>query len=1385
MSARHRGKERIVSAGLHRTTYHCLRGAWSRVIISVFLCTSVLVLGLGAKAGESQTVISLTKVWETRTGAQDGNLAWADVDNDGDQDLVVTGRMGNSVITELFENQGEWSFSPVSGTGLPGIEESFAAWGDVDRDGYQDLFLLGYYNKINDGELVLITDVYRNNHNLSFSPMNAGFQLVIDGSAAWGDYDFDGDLDLLLAGKKADGSPFADVYRNDGGKFTPRSLGLEGAYGGQVGWGDYDNDHDLDFFISGRGVHSSQTLIYENTGWNSSLGDHSFSLKASFAGVDYGWAGWLDVDGDEDLDLLVSGLAPGNLPQTTLYQYQNGGFQPQSGTGLPNLWRSAISIGDADHDGQPDLLMHGLLDGRYITRLYLNQGSGKFTDAQDAALSSIEQNDEPVIPAWGHLDGDGTLDAAFTGAFGSLYKTIVLRGNSSSTNAAPSTPTGLTAQVVDSSILLKWNDASDDHTLPEGVTYNLRIGKTPGGAELILPAADLTSGLLQLPAAGNIGANAEVILPPGLLSGLPAGEYFWSVQAVDSAYTGSGFSAEARFLLGKDLAQNDAFQVNEDTPTYLDVLANDSTEYSPLTLLAASDPPHGSVSIRDGAILYTPDLNYIGSDSFTYTLDYHGFRETASVQVTVNALDDDPPSQIFLSNRFIDEGSDPAVTPIGTLTVTDPDAAQFPPGQVTHTFSLVSTSACKTSDNTAFKIEGNTLWPLRAFEYENPLEQQFTVCIRATDNTGLTLDQQFTIEVSDKNEHPPVIDHCGDAKLIIDEDQLGTLMLKATDADPGASLVWSISRQPAHGVAYVEGKILSSGEAHPIYYLPDKNYYGSDNFEAQVSDGQFTDKIKILVTVKPVLDIPSNLMLSNQSVKEDRPVGTLVGSFSVDAPDSTTITYQLVSGDGDSGNSAFTITGNQLKTAQVFPQAGIEYSIRVKAEDEKGLSVEKAFTIHVIAANDGPPVIGEGSQPDVEVVHVIMYEDDPESFDLTLFATDPDTGAVIHWSITQAAQHGTASVPATSSSGQAINVAYEPHLNYSGTDSFMVQAEHAGQYDTVKVIVTILPVEDPPSSLSLSKKQVRVNQPVGIEVGQFTSTDPDEGDTLFSYTLVDGEGSTDNHRFTISGDRLLTAEVFETAGIKYSIRVRTTDVSSDPALYLEKIFEIQVTTGNLAAPVIGWGSVSDADQALVTISEDATPIPMDLLLYAVDTDSDTILEWSISNPAAHGQAAVSAVSTTSGEEVRIDYVPDPDYFGQDQFEVQVSDGMFTDSILVVVMVEAVNDPPTLDVLPGLNLAPGAGQQQIILTGITPGPLEDQPLEISVASDRPDLFAELRLVYDGKSSSAVLYLTPAWGKSGSAKVTVTVSDGELEVSQSFIVSLGEYRQVFLPFAVQER
>ena len=85
---------------------------------------------------------------------------------------------------------------------------------------------------------------------------------------------------------------------------------------------------------------------------------------------------------------------------------------------------------------------------------------------------------------------------------------------------------------------------------------------------------------------------------------------------------------------------DDGALTDEDTPVTIDVLANDS--FGPDAVLSdASDPPNGTVAIVDGEVVYTPDPDFHGEDTFTYTVTTpDGGTETATVTVTVNPVPD-------------------------------------------------------------------------------------------------------------------------------------------------------------------------------------------------------------------------------------------------------------------------------------------------------------------------------------------------------------------------------------------------------------------------------------------------------------------------------------------------------------------------------------------------------------------------------------------------------------------------------------------------------------------------------------------------------------------------------------------------------------------------
>ncbi len=121
------------------------------------------------------------------------------------------------------------------------------AWGDYDNDGDLDILLTGAEGGIN-----LIAKVYQNTGS-GFGEVYAGSLTgVYVSSVAWGDYDNDGDLDILLTGRDSGVGYNAKIYQNTGSGFSEVYAGnLTGVAGSSVAWGDYDND--LDILLTGQG----------------------------------------------------------------------------------------------------------------------------------------------------------------------------------------------------------------------------------------------------------------------------------------------------------------------------------------------------------------------------------------------------------------------------------------------------------------------------------------------------------------------------------------------------------------------------------------------------------------------------------------------------------------------------------------------------------------------------------------------------------------------------------------------------------------------------------------------------------------------------------------------------------------------------------------------------------------------------------------------------------------------------------------------------------------------------------------------------------------------------------------------------------------------------
>ncbi|MBS4026993.1 MAG: VCBS repeat-containing protein [Ignavibacteriales bacterium] len=283
--------------------------------------------------------------------------AWGDYDNDGDLDIFLMGNSG--FIPKIYKNTGS-GFTEVFTGILAGANLASVAWGDYDNDGDLDILLAGGY----------ISKIYQNTGSGFIEVFAGSLTEVVWGSVAWGDYDNDGDLDILLTGYVSSEVNISKIYRNTGSGFTEVFAGsLTGVVWGSVVWGDYDNDGDLDILLTGY-VSSEFYIskIYQNTG---------SGFTEVFAGSLLGaeTADWGDYDNDGDLDILLAGYNGVLGYLSKIYQNTGSGFTEVFAGSLPGVNSGFVAWGDYDNDGDLDILLTGYADSVVVSKIYKNTGT--------------------------------------------------------------------------------------------------------------------------------------------------------------------------------------------------------------------------------------------------------------------------------------------------------------------------------------------------------------------------------------------------------------------------------------------------------------------------------------------------------------------------------------------------------------------------------------------------------------------------------------------------------------------------------------------------------------------------------------------------------------------------------------------------------------------------------------------------------------------------------------------------------------------------------------------------------------------------------------------------------------------------------------------------
>ncbi len=452
--------------------------------------------------------------------------AWADYDNDNDLDLLIAGTTNNGAITRLYRNSSNTLVE--SGIAFPAVDLAAADWGDYDNDGHIDFILTG-------------RGTGNTHHTLLFRNTGSGF-IEIDtnlhdllaGSADWGDFDNDGDLDLLLTGRLSNLENFAGVFRNIDGVFTDINAGLTGIRRGEARWVDYDVDGDLDILTTGRfdDAITRRTILYRNAGGIFE------EIDEGLPDVDLSSIDWGDFDNDGDPDLLIAGRSSTSGLITRIYRNNIGSFT-DIGAGLSGLEFASVRWGDYDNDGDLDVLLSGRWLGVTPFAAVYQNNAGSFKNI-NANLTGVAKS----AAAWGDYDKDGDLDAFITGQIDDIERVAKLYNNTTATpNIAPAAPAGLTHEIGTNYLKLSWGQGSDGQTPQAALSYNLRLGTTPGGNEIVAPHA-LETGWRQVAGTGNVQQKRSWIIKP-----LAPGTYYWSVQSIDHGFMGSAFAYEQSFVL--------------------------------------------------------------------------------------------------------------------------------------------------------------------------------------------------------------------------------------------------------------------------------------------------------------------------------------------------------------------------------------------------------------------------------------------------------------------------------------------------------------------------------------------------------------------------------------------------------------------------------------------------------------------------------------------------------------------------------------------------------------------------------------------------------------------------------------------------------------------
>lgn len=819
------------------------------------------------------------------------------------------------------------------------------------------------------------------------------------------------------------------------------------------------------------------------------------------------------------------------------------------------------------------------------------------------------------------------------------------------------------------------------------------------------------------------------------------------------------------------VAVSEAISTDEDSSFTLAVLTNDSDVDGDTLSVASASATSGTTTVStDNIISYTPNANFNGSDSISYTIsDSQGGEATASVVVTVVSVNDVPVATSDTATT-----SEDTATTISVLSNdTDLDGD-----------TLTVQSATATNGSVTIN-SGTTLTYTPTANFNGSDIINYSV----SDGQGGTAAATVAIRVSSVNDVP--VANADTAST--NEDTLVSINVTTNDTDEDGDTLTITA------VAATEGNPVINSTSNTIDFTPTNDFNGSVTITYTVSDGNGgVASSTVAVTVNPVNDDPvitADTHTMDEDVKSN--IDPLANDSDVDG-DTLSITGATASNGSVSiiqavGKSAFnnvsTHTLDYLPNANYNGAETITYTI----SDGNGGTASSTVSVTINPINDLPVAVNDTASTNEDTlvnINVLANDTDADGETLTVQTATATNGAVtiesngtlnytptanfngtdtISYTITDPAQitasaavtvtviavndapvavvdtatvaednsttinvlsndtdadNDTLSVTAVSATNGQVSInsdktlSYVPNTDFNGTDTinYSISDGNDGTASST-VTVTVTPVNDTPVAVADTASGAE-DSTINVTV---LSNDSDvDGDTLTVKSAT-----ADNGSVVISSNTLNftpTADFNGSATLNYTIE----DTSGATA---SSTVTVTVTSVN-DNPVVVNDSISTNEDTAVTISA---------LTNDSDVDGDTLTISSASG--TNGIASVNSGQT-------ITFTPTTDFNGTGTITYAISDGNGgTASGTITVTINAVNDLP-------------------VAVADSTTTLEDTLANINVLSNDSDVENDTLSITSANAANGVvtvetdktLNYTPNANYNGTDTINYVISDG---------------------------